>query len=166
MIHIILATYTTTCMGLTLFSILGAKFLSMTGLTALSITLTPELICGLLSIVISAGIASLLGIRLKALSRENGHISLNATSPQSRQKIHLGDFFNSNLTRITATINQDALIARFRVFRKIALMFYSPFLKASIISWISSTSFSVSFLCEVKAAINAGNDPLYESSMI
>ena len=72
------------------------------------------------------GIVSLLGIRLNTLSRENGQISRTATSPHKMQGIHFGAFLRSSLTRMTARINQLAVMLIFKNLRKMLLMFIPP----------------------------------------
>ena len=82
----------------------------------------PESMTGFCCISILAGIVSLLGIRLRLLSNENGHTSRMATRPQSRQKTHLGAFFKSSLARTTASISQLAVMLMLRILRNNAFM--------------------------------------------
>ena len=70
----------------------------------------PESIAGCACKAISIGTVSLLGIRLKTLSKENGKRRHTATSPQRRQKIHFGALFKRTLASRTAKISQPALM--------------------------------------------------------
>lgn len=165
-IHIMLATKITTCIGFTLDVIYGVKFFSITGFTVLSIITTPDFIRGVCDNAIFSGTTFPLGKRLNALSNENGQISLTPTSPHKRHDIHLGALRNNALVIITAMMSRDALRVRLRIFKNTVLKTHPSSLNASIIRWISSTSSLESFLFAVNAAIKEGKDPLYESSII
>jgi hypothetical protein len=66
---------------------------------------------------------SLLGIRLIALSIENGIKSLKATNPHKRHAIHLGALLSNNLNATTARINHPAVKLIFKILRNIVLIF-------------------------------------------
>ena len=88
------------------------------GLTALFIAFIPLLMAGLVSIPIFSGIVSALGIRLNALSMENGQINRTATIPQSNTLTHLGAFFSTSLSINTARTSQLAEILMLMIFKK------------------------------------------------
>ncbi len=124
-----------TCIGVTLVSPCGStsgsseKFSSITGFTASLIIGTPVSINGLcstilsFSTIISVLIVSELGIRLMALSMENGQMSRTATIPQSKTVIHLGAFFSNNLKSNTASTIQLADMLIFTISKKNSLIF-------------------------------------------
>ena len=117
---------TATCIGFTLDATSGEKEFDKTGFTVLSMILTPDSICGSLTISIFSGITFPLGRRLSALSKETGQRSRTATNPQSRQDIHFGDLFRNIRAAITAIISQDAFIARLRILRNKAFIAFIP----------------------------------------
>ena len=126
-IHRIAATGITICNGFALSVGAGVNDSATTGLTASLTIVIPELIAGSGCRAIFAGIVSLLGIKLRTLSNEKGHISRMATSPQRRHGIHFGAFFSINLVRTTARISQLAVMLIFRTLRNTALMLTLPF---------------------------------------
>ena len=63
-----------------------------------------------IKIMISGLMVSVLGIKLRALSMENGQISLTATMPQSKTFTHLGAFFKISLRARTARTSHPAEI--------------------------------------------------------
>jgi hypothetical protein len=67
-------------------------------------------------------IVSALGIRLSALSMENGKSSRTATIPQSRTLIHLGAFLNTNRSSRTARTSQLADMLMLTIFKKISFI--------------------------------------------
>ena len=87
----------------------------------MSITLTPLVMVGAGSNCTAAGLTvSALGIRLNALSMENGRTSRSATMPQSRTFIHLGERFDPRRSTSTASTSQLAEMLRFKSFKKTA----------------------------------------------
>ena len=78
----------------------------------------PLLMVGVVSMPMFSGMVSALGIRLNALSKENGHINLTATIPQSRTLTHLGAFFRTNLRINTARTSQLADMLILMIFKK------------------------------------------------
>ena len=98
----------------------------MAGLTK-SLTIgIPEWMAGSRWSAMSAGIVSLLGIRLNTLFNEKGQTSRTATSPHRRQEIHFGAFFNSSLARKTARISQLAVMLIFSIQRNAPLTLTPP----------------------------------------
>ena len=81
--HIIASTGIHICRGFALATGSGAKVSVMLGLITLLIAGTPVWIVGSGDIMISGLMVSALGIRLNALSIENGHSKRTATIPQS-----------------------------------------------------------------------------------
>ena len=79
---------------------------------------TPVWTEGTVSIMIPGLIVSALGIRLSALSMENGKASRTATMPQSRTLTHLGAFFKTSLSISTARISQLADMLMLIIFKK------------------------------------------------
>ena len=75
---------------------------------------------------IPAFMASSLGTRLRALSKETGHTSRTATSPHRRQLIHLGAFFSSGRKMITAAMSQLAAMLMLHSLVKIAAILTPP----------------------------------------
>ena len=96
----------------------GASELPITGLITLLMAGTPVWTEGTVSIMILGLIVSALGIRLNALSMENGKASRTATIPQSRTLTHLGAFFKTNLRISTARTNQLAEMLMLMIFKK------------------------------------------------
>ena len=87
----------------------------------MSITLTPLVMVGAGANCTTAGLTvSALGIRLNALSMENGRTSRSATMPQSRTFIHLGERFDIRRSTSTASTSQLAEMLRFKSFKKTA----------------------------------------------
>lgn len=82
----------------------------MIGFTALLSVGKPVLIFGSVSVIMLGLTVSALGIRLNALSNENGHISLIATMLQRSTAVHLGAFLRRDLRTSTATITTLAEI--------------------------------------------------------
>ena len=129
------------CIGVILISPCGSisgsgeKFSSIIGFTASLIIETPVSISGLCSTtmsfssilspstIMSVLMVSELGIRLIALSMENGQIRRTATILQSRTVIHFGAFFSNNLKSNTASTIQLADILIFTISRKKLLIF-------------------------------------------
>ena len=66
--------------------------------------------------MISGRMVSLLGIRLNILSMEKGNARRIPASPHSATFTHLGAFFRSRRSRITASISQPAEILMFTIF--------------------------------------------------
>ena len=84
-------------------------------------TLTPLVMVGAGANCTAVGLTvSALGIRLKALSMENGSVSRSATIPQSRTFIHLGERFDIRRSTSTASTSQLAEMLRFKSFKKTA----------------------------------------------
>ena len=93
------------------------------GSEALSMIFTPLVMVGAGSNCTTAGLTvSALGIRLNALSMENGRTSRSATMPQSRTFIHLGERFDTRRSTSTASTSQLAEMLRFKSFKKTAAM--------------------------------------------
>ena len=106
------------CKGFALAPAIGVLDRLIMGLTALFIAFIPLLMVGAVSIPMFSGIVSALGIRLNALSKENGQINLIATIPQSRTSTHLGAFFNTNLRTSTVRTSQLADMLILTTFKK------------------------------------------------
>ena len=117
-IHRIEANGIQICSGFALATGFGVKEAEIIGLTTLLIALIPLSMAGVQSISMSKWTVSALGIRLNALSKENGQISLTATMPQSRTLTHLGAFFKTNLSISTARMSQFAAILMLMIFKK------------------------------------------------
>ena len=100
----------------------GASELPITGLITLLMAGTPVWIEGTVSIMIPGLIVSALGIRLNALSMENGKASRTATMPQSRTLTHFGAFFRTNRNNNTVRTSQLADMLMFTMFRNRSLM--------------------------------------------
>ena len=84
-------------------------------------TLTPLVMVGAGADCTATGLTvSALGIRLSALSMENGSTSRSATIPQSRTFIHLGERFDTRRSTSTASTSQLAEMLRFKSFKKTA----------------------------------------------
>ena len=89
----------------------------------MSMTLTPLVMVGAGADCTATGLTvSALGIRLSALSMENGSTSRSATMPQSRTFIHLGERFDTRRSTSTASTSQLAEMLRFKSFKKTAAM--------------------------------------------
>ena len=73
---------------------------------------------GVASIIISGLIVSALGIKLNALSIENGHSNRTETMLQSNTLTHLGAFFKISLNTSTARTSQLADMLMFMIFKK------------------------------------------------
>ena len=106
------------CKGFTLAPAIGVLDWLMIGLTALFIAFIPLLMVGVVFIPMFGGMVSALGIRLNALSMENGKASRTATMPQSRTLTHLGAFFKTSLSISTARISQLADMLMLIIFKK------------------------------------------------
>ena len=77
---------------------------------------------GFLSSMISGAMVSLLGIKLKMLSTENGQINRTATMPQSSTVVHFGAFFNRSRNTRTASTSQVALMPRLTTCKNSSVM--------------------------------------------
>ena len=106
------------CKGFTLAPAIGVLDWLMIGLTALFIAFIPLLMVGVVFIPMFGGMVSALGIRLNALSMENGKASRTATMPQSRTLTHLGAFFKTNRSNSTARTSQLADMLMLMIFKK------------------------------------------------
>ena len=153
----------TICSGFMLCPSSGVNSVRIVGLTASFTKPIPVSTSGVFMSMISSGMVCARGARLTALSKENGTTSRTATSAHRKHEIHFGAFFSKKRTSTAAAIRNDAEMLRFRIFRKIALI-YLPSLNRSIILWISSISFSLSVRLSAKAAIKAGSEPWKESA--
>ena len=100
------------CRGLALATGSGANCSARMGLTTRFTESIPEVISGAGERRISGETVLALGIRLRALSRETGHTSRRATSPQRMTFIHLGAFFSRNRAAVTASTTQTAQMLR------------------------------------------------------
>ena len=114
------------CNGLILAPSIGVLDWLMIGFTTLFTAEIPLLIAGVVSIPISRGMVSALGIKLNALSMENGQIRRTATMPQSRTLTHFGAFLNKNLKASTTSTSQLAEILMLMIFRKSSDMVSLP----------------------------------------
>lgn len=133
-------------------------------MTGASIAFTPELMSNDLPVMTVFGTVSALGIRLSALSNENGQISRTATAAHSAQGSHFGAFASSRRRTTTARMSQPAAMLMFSILRNTASTFYSFPAAASIIRLISAASFGDRDFLRVNAAMNAGSEPSKASS--
>ena len=114
------------CNGFALVTGLGANDSLITGFTKLLKTGMPELISGVVSIIISGLIVSALGIKLITLSIVNGQISLTATMPQRSTVIHFGAFLRSKRKSNTARTIQLADMLILTIVKKNSLILILP----------------------------------------
>lgn len=92
------AANSSTCKGFTLAISWGARRSDSDG----SRKDDPEPMAGCFAVRAAGGMASARGSRLNRLSKENGQMSLTATSPQSAAVIHRGAFFSGRRKATTA----------------------------------------------------------------